>query len=528
MTTSYGDFGTDGVAIRGQTVAAAHPGKVFWVASSSDATTPGSDGNEGSFDRPFGTIDYAVGQCTASRGDVIMVKSGVSEDIDAAGALDLDVAGITIRGCGNGRNRPTLTFSATASTITVDSANITLDNFYIDVTGIDAVVSALVVGAADFTLSNCEVLMADSGGQCTEFILTDANAHRMKVVNCVMRSPDAGANNAISLVGATDGIEIRNCRIYGDFADAAIHNPTSNVATNLLIENCYLQNDQTGDHALELVSAVTGVIRNTTLVTDAVATAADLGSLRDGGGNWYFDSSDTDAAGSPYPTALGTAAEGVATIGAIEDTTTDSLHGKIGTDTELADSSLFDILVGGAGVPSFPAAAAPANNVSMAEVLRSVYDAVAADGSATTTVNTAYGRRVTKVGDVSGTEDRLFTVTGKCLITMLVGECTSVIATTTSLQLRTSTNDIVLHASTDIVTDVVGTLYMLSGDPDDVLNGGSVPNADVAFIKTGTIAPILMNDDAIDQIVDGAGTGLIEWSLYYIPLEASASIASAA
>ena len=98
------------------------------------------------------------------------------------------------------------------------------ENF--DVTGIDAVVAAVDVNAADFTMKNCEILMADAGGQCTEFILTDANADRLKVYNCLFRSPNAGANNAISIVGTPDGIEIVGNRILGDFGDGCIHNPT--------------------------------------------------------------------------------------------------------------------------------------------------------------------------------------------------------------------------------------------------------------------------------------------------------------
>jgi hypothetical protein len=69
---------------------------------------------------------------------------------------------------------------------------------------------------------------------------------------------------------------------------------------------------------------------------------------------------------------------------------------------------------------------------------------------------------------------------------------------------------------------------MVTGDPDDALNAASTPNIDIAFTKTGTTSPMLMNDDGIVQVVQDAGTGTIQWDLYYIPLEASASITSAA
>ena len=49
------------------------------VSGASDATTHGM-----SPDRPFATIDYAVGQCTASQGDIIYVMPGHAETVSAA------------------------------------------------------------------------------------------------------------------------------------------------------------------------------------------------------------------------------------------------------------------------------------------------------------------------------------------------------------------------------------------------------------------------------------------------------------
>ncbi|MCR4281848.1 MAG: hypothetical protein NUV72_02300, partial [Bauldia sp.] len=193
------------------------------------------------------------------------------------------------------------------------------------------------------------------------------------------------------------------------------------------------------------------------------------------------------------------------------------------------NESLADVLYAANGIAVFPAAAAPANNVSLAEVVRAVYDAVAADGTATTTVQAGFGRRVTKVNaSVATSTDALFVVTGKCLITLIVGEVTSVFATTTSMQLTTSTGTVALCAATDVVTEINGTLYILSGDPDDALNGGQAENPNLGALKTGTISPFLMNDNGINQTITSEGTGLVQWDLWYIPLEASASIASAA
>jgi hypothetical protein len=139
-----------------------------------------------------------------------------------------------------------------------------------------------------------------------------------------------------------------------------------------------------------------------------------------------------------------------------------------------------------------------------------------------------YGRRVVKSATIASAPDALFDVTGKCLITLMFGEVTSVIATSTSMSLNTSTSDAVISASTQITTDAAGTLYMVCGDLGLGFNAGGTPNVDAAVLDVGSQAPFLVNDDQIEMNVNSAGTGLVEWILYYFPLEDGATIAAAA
>ena len=107
--SNYPNGWRNGVVVRGVPIEIPHPGKVFWVNNSSvlaEGGIAGSDGNDGTYQRPFGTIDYAVGRCTANRGDVIYVMPGHSETIGAAAAVDFDVAGITVIGLGRGALQP--------------------------------------------------------------------------------------------------------------------------------------------------------------------------------------------------------------------------------------------------------------------------------------------------------------------------------------------------------------------------------------------------------------------------------------
>jgi len=606
-------------------------GDIYYVDSNTGADTSGGK----SWDNALATIDAAIGKCTANKGDVILVAPGHAENLIDAAAIDADVAGITIIGLGAGSNRPTLTFkTSTAADIDIDAANITFQNLYFDLTGIDGIVAAIDVNAADFTIKDCEFLMADSGGQAVNAITTAAAAHRMKVENCIFKSPDAGAEEAIKLLGAADGIIIKNCRIYGDFSVAPIHNPTGNIATNILILGNYLQNDQSGDLALELVSAVTGAIINNLLVTDAIATALDAGSCYCFG-NLYFDSSDTDVSGTSIPTSVtagGTdldniqnalygddgittwpspayPANGVSiaeairyiadaqsgTVGLasfpaaaaaandvsiaeviryIQESQIGTLVNSGGTATlagiigdpansdlvtriaaiqadvgdpssrtnlktilaclgnpDTAGASIYDALAGSAGLPSFPAAAAPANDVSLAEVIRAIYDRQLGDGT-TADTNNRLGKKVTRnAADIfAGTQIPLFTISGgKVLVTAVSIEVTTaaIDGSTSNTQVVTNPTvgtDAAMCATLDIAADEAGTIYSLTGEPETPLTGGSGGGA------PAMIAPWIVAEGTIDILSSadvGTGGALGYCELWYIPLDTGASVAAA-
>lgn len=190
-------------------------------------------------DNPFATIDFAVGMCTASKGDVILVQPGHVETVSTAGGLALDVAGITIVGMGSGGTRPTVNFSATAATCTISAASVAIRNVIFAGT-IDAIVTPIVISAADCRLLDIETKDA-SATQAVDFITTTAAADRLRISGWTHRGDAAaGADTAISIVGG-DGIVIEDFNIYGNFAVAAIENVTT-ASTNATIGGGTRQN----------------------------------------------------------------------------------------------------------------------------------------------------------------------------------------------------------------------------------------------------------------------------------------------
>lgn len=145
-------FGS-GLTIREQRLIENAPGKVFWVGNnatllSGEATAADTNLNNrgGTFLHPFSTVDYAIGQCAASRGDIIFVRPGYSESVTST-STTLDVAGVSIIGMGVGANRPLFNFGVTTSTITVSANNCSIENIQVKAT-VDSVVAGFTVSGA--------------------------------------------------------------------------------------------------------------------------------------------------------------------------------------------------------------------------------------------------------------------------------------------------------------------------------------------------------------------------------------------
>lgn len=537
---------SQGVTIRGMPILNTYAGNVWWVDSGA-----GSDGNDGTVTRPFATLDYAVGKCTANNGDLIVLKPGHSESVIADSGVDIDVAGVSVVGLGTGADRPTFTFTtAVTADFKLAANNVTVENILFKA-GIDALTGPIEVSADDCAIINCEYQDDDTNNYETVDVIVTASTPLRMLIDGFKFVHDGGSggtqNQSVIQLNGADKAVIRNCWIVADSGTGVIEDAT--VSDQILIEKCVVENTNTSPVvAILLQATTTGTIQHTMLRVASgttYLTATNDMSLFESFGT------GTDATtGEKVGTILSGDIEGkIDTIDGYFDvptadvTTNTTMRDVVGNKTDAAaagDVSGTETLMayvkqavselsGSAGIPTFPAGAAPANAVSIAEVIRAIYNAVSADGSAgATTVQPGIGRRVTKVTDMTADPDDLFTVTGKCLVTLMVGEVTSVIATTTSISLNTSTNSQVIAASTQITTDAAGTLYIVSGDPDDTLNGGTTPGVDAALLTTGVHCPFLINDDAIYQNADAGGTGTIQWDLYYIPLEDSASIASSA
>jgi hypothetical protein len=256
----------NGLTVRGVPILQTNPGRVVWVGNASTILTgqrSGSDGNKGTFDAPFGTLDFAVGQCTGGRGDIIVIKPGHAETISTATALALDVAGISIVGLGMGTNRPTFTLdTATTATIGVTAANISIQNCVFTANFADIVSVFTLTTAKNFALENCYVKATATNMNFLNVVdtnATTADADGLYIVGCKWIEPDLATLGFVKMDGTNADIVFS-----GNYLVLGVNNNTAScfaIATGKIITSLRMEDNRL--YRLNTDTATGGVLITT-------------------------------------------------------------------------------------------------------------------------------------------------------------------------------------------------------------------------------------------------------------------------
>lgn len=367
-------------------------GDVYYVSSDS-----GDDERSGlSPETCLATLDAAIGKCTANQGDIIYILPGHTETVATAGAIAVDVAGITIIGLGDGADKPTFSFSAVDATMTVSAASTTIKGIIIK-PSIDSVVSPIVVSAADVTL-DIEAQDASALIEMVTAILTTAAAERL---NIKLKYRGFIAGNAcvspIRLVG------VDTARIYVDFYG---------VASTSVIEF-----HTTACHDID----ITGLFYNngTSLTKNVVDTVTgSTWSARgwDGNSNASFSGGDNAALASDDSSAIAAAVAVIdglhdvptkdavtdlyirdvvgrktdtAAAGAVSEVESLMAYAKQIVTSEIANTSAIGVIDGFHDVPT----ADDTDNAQMRDVIGNKEDAAATGAVSTTETLMAYAKQ---------------------------------------------------------------------------------------------------------------------------------------
>lgn len=152
-----------GLTVRDVPINISNPGRTFWVYNgpvSGPLGVGGSDGNPGTFNKPFATLAGALlnNQVTPNRGDVLILKPGHSEVITSATYLNMSKAGLAVVGLGSGTTRPVLTLStANTSTITISANDVSFQNIQFVANFLNIASLFTLTTAKGFSHDNCEV-----------------------------------------------------------------------------------------------------------------------------------------------------------------------------------------------------------------------------------------------------------------------------------------------------------------------------------------------------------------------------------
>lgn len=234
-----------------------HPGDIFFVDSGSGTDGAGYGKNP---DSPVATIDYAVGLCTASQGDVIYVLPGHAETVSAAGGLDLDVAGISVVGLGKGSLQPTVTLdTADTADVDIDAANVTVENLHF-IAGFADIVAMIDVNADDFTLRNCR--FTQSAADLNALIcVQDAAAggsDRITIEGCHAIMYDASNTHFVNFAGTGTGHVVRDNILIGDWGTMAVGG-AGVVTYATVIDNVIYNAATDNDACINFAATATGI-----------------------------------------------------------------------------------------------------------------------------------------------------------------------------------------------------------------------------------------------------------------------------
>jgi hypothetical protein len=258
-------------------------GKAFYVHSGTGSDS-GSGQDPGA---PFATVDYAIGVCTADKGDVVYVMPGHNETITAATSLVMDIAGVSVIGLGRGASRPTFDYDNTAGTIEMDAASCRLSNVILRASVASAVV-AINVDAADCEIDHVYFNWEATGDEFITCIDLDA-VDRCHIHDCIFETEvGAGAaTEAIRLDDTEDSI-IENNLFRGTWTGATIANEGALCVRLIVKDNIIYNSDTSVYNGIDFGAlSSTGIAMGNTVTSLYATTLTKL--IRTGDMTWHHN-----------------------------------------------------------------------------------------------------------------------------------------------------------------------------------------------------------------------------------------------
>lgn len=250
-------------------------GKNFYVHSGTGTDQAGNGFNP---DAPFATVDYAFssGVVTASKGDVIWVMPGHAETTTTDTELfDMDVAGCSIIGLGEGNLRPTFNLEHADATCVIGSPNSRISNCRF-IGGVSDLVTAIDIEATGdgSIIDHCYFADTATDEDALSFITVTAAANQLTIVDNLFVGITGGeGESCIILEGASTGTVIARNFATGDWEIGGFIEAGTAAATNLMIIGNYVVNqDAAVGLCISMHAGSTGLVANNTFAASLNGT----------------------------------------------------------------------------------------------------------------------------------------------------------------------------------------------------------------------------------------------------------------
>jgi len=246
------------VAIEDQSVS---PGDRYFVHAGT-----GTDGTAYGFtpDKPFATIDYAISQCTASKGDIVYVMPGHAENITTAIGIAADVIGVQIIGIGEGALIPTVSFTAAAGSVTVSVASVVFKNIKFVANFETGVTTGFTIAAGADNLTLDGLVFRDTSATF-EFLIhlsVATTVDDLTIKNCNFITAAGTMSSSVMFAGTTANLLIENNFWFCDCSASVIDHLTGVPTACAILNNRAVNVDTTAGLCVGLKSdgVATGLI----------------------------------------------------------------------------------------------------------------------------------------------------------------------------------------------------------------------------------------------------------------------------
>ncbi|RJO60809.1 MAG: hypothetical protein C4542_08145 [Dehalococcoidia bacterium] len=253
---------------------------------------------------PYATIDAAIAK--AATGDTILIAAGHTENMSTAAIFAVDVAGLTIRGLGEGERRPTFTSTAAAGACMITVANTVLENLKFVANFATGTTQAIdLAAAADGTIiRNCAFRDTSAANEFLIHIDIATTIANVVIEGCDFTTAAGSMTSSIFFTGTSSNVVIRNNRWQVDASASVIDHLTDNPSLIRIHNNRIVNIDVTAGLVIGLKSddAGTGIIYDNYIQSPSTG-AAVLAATNDFHVAQNFCSNDINTSGVLNPAA---------------------------------------------------------------------------------------------------------------------------------------------------------------------------------------------------------------------------------